>query len=73
MVKESTLAGTHTHFIKTLDVPLTTYRKIVDDHYEHALRLYRDRDSGALRLQASVLRGELKRFVYCKLTIQVSY
>lgn len=37
-------------------------RKIVDDHYEHALRLYRDRDSGGIRLQASVLRGDLKRW-----------
>lgn len=34
----------------------------MDDHYEHALRVYRDRDSGAIRLQASVKDGELKRY-----------
>ncbi|MCJ1424320.1 hypothetical protein MMC29_002207 [Sticta canariensis] len=34
---------------------------ISDDHYEHTLRVYRDRDSGAIRLQASVKDGELKR------------
>ncbi|KAI4166691.1 MAG: hypothetical protein LQ348_007777, partial [Seirophora lacunosa] len=36
-------------------------RKIIDDNYEHALRVFKDRDSGGIRLQASVLRGELKR------------
>ncbi|KAL8690451.1 MAG: hypothetical protein Q9218_004105 [Villophora microphyllina] len=35
--------------------------RIVDDHYEHALRVFRDRDCGGIRLQASVLTGELKR------------
>ncbi|KAI4183291.1 MAG: hypothetical protein LQ346_006374 [Caloplaca aetnensis] len=35
--------------------------KIIDDNFEHALRVFRDRDSGGIRLQASVLRGELKR------------
>ncbi|KAI4131417.1 MAG: hypothetical protein LQ347_002997 [Umbilicaria vellea] len=34
--------------------------KIVDDHYHHALRIYKDRESGATRLQASVYNGELK-------------
>ncbi|KAL9609051.1 MAG: hypothetical protein Q9167_006149 [Letrouitia subvulpina] len=34
---------------------------IIDDDFEHALRLFKDRDSGAIRLQASVLSGELKR------------
>ncbi|KAI9815286.1 MAG: hypothetical protein M1827_002766 [Pycnora praestabilis] len=34
--------------------------KIEDDGFLHALRIYRDRPSGGLRLQASVLRGELK-------------
>lgn len=34
---------------------------IQDDQYEHALRLFKDRDSGAVRLQASVRRGDLKR------------
>ncbi|KAI9786643.1 MAG: hypothetical protein M1839_006194 [Geoglossum umbratile] len=32
--------------------------KIEDDGYLHALRLFRDADSGAVRLQASVLNGE---------------
>ncbi|KAL8936999.1 MAG: hypothetical protein Q9211_003903 [Gyalolechia sp. 1 TL-2023] len=36
--------------------------KIIDDNYEHALRVFRDRDSGGIRLQASVLRGEMKRW-----------
>ncbi|KAL8818447.1 MAG: hypothetical protein Q9223_002923 [Gallowayella weberi] len=35
--------------------------KIRDDNFEHALRVFKDRDCGAIRLQASVLRGELKR------------
>ncbi|KAL8736964.1 MAG: hypothetical protein Q9181_002160 [Wetmoreana brouardii] len=35
--------------------------RIVDDNYEHALRVFRDRDCGGIRLQASVLSGELKR------------
>lgn len=39
----------------------TTASKIRDDEFQHALRVYRDRDCGGIRLQASVLRGELKR------------
>ncbi|KAI4095456.1 MAG: hypothetical protein LQ339_007236 [Xanthoria mediterranea] len=35
--------------------------KIRDDEFLHALRVYKDRDCGGIRLQASVLRGELKR------------
>ena len=35
--------------------------RVYDDSYEHALRLWKDRSSGGIRLQASVLRGELKR------------
>ena len=42
---------------------LTKTRRIIDDDYLHALRIYRDRDSKAVRLQASVLRGEMKRLV----------
>ncbi|KAL8785318.1 MAG: hypothetical protein Q9195_008687 [Heterodermia aff. obscurata] len=34
---------------------------IIDDHYEHALRVFRDRDSGCIRMQASVRSGDLKR------------
>ncbi|KAL8916942.1 MAG: hypothetical protein Q9208_008263 [Pyrenodesmia sp. 3 TL-2023] len=34
--------------------------KIIDDNFEHALRVFRDRDSGGIRLQASVRRGELE-------------
>ncbi|KAF9889064.1 hypothetical protein FE257_008041 [Aspergillus nanangensis] len=34
---------------------------IVDDNYLHALRIYRDKASGAVRLQASVHKGEMKR------------
>lgn len=42
-------------------VALNACSKIIDDNFEHALRVFRDRDSGGIRLQASVLRGELKR------------
>ncbi|ERF70930.1 hypothetical protein EPUS_06715 [Endocarpon pusillum Z07020] len=35
--------------------------KIIDDNYLHALRVYRDRYSRAVRLQASVHKGEMKR------------
>ncbi|CRG85992.1 hypothetical protein PISL3812_02995 [Talaromyces islandicus] len=34
---------------------------IVDDRYLHALRIYQDRISGSIRLQASVHEGELER------------
>ncbi|KAL1973893.1 hypothetical protein VTN31DRAFT_5453 [Thermomyces dupontii] len=34
---------------------------IVDDDYVHALRIYQDRLSGAVRLQASIHEGEMKR------------
>ncbi|KAL8779203.1 MAG: hypothetical protein Q9213_007049 [Squamulea squamosa] len=34
---------------------------IRDDEFAHALRVFRDRDSGGIRLQASVLKGELKK------------
>ncbi|KAE8152696.1 hypothetical protein BDV25DRAFT_57505 [Aspergillus avenaceus] len=34
---------------------------INDDHFPHALRVYRDRASKAVRLQASVHTGEMKR------------
>ena len=40
---------------------LTLFRLIIDDNYEHVLRVFKDRDSGAIRLQASVRSGELKR------------
>lgn len=43
---------THTH-------PLNS--PIVDDHYQHGLRLFQDRESGVIRLQASVQAGEFKR------------
>lgn len=35
--------------------------RIVDDHYEHALRLFKEKDTGVIRLQASVHTGSLKR------------
>lgn len=42
---------------------LTAIRQIKDDNYHHALRVYRDIPSGAVRLQASVHKGEMKRYV----------
>lgn len=38
------------------------YRKMRDEYGEQALRLYKDRDSGGIRMEASVLRGEFKRY-----------
>ena len=35
--------------------------EIMDDNYPHVLTMYKERDTGAVRLQASVLEGELKR------------
>ncbi|OKL62854.1 hypothetical protein UA08_01720 [Talaromyces atroroseus] len=34
---------------------------IIDDNHMHALRIYRDRVSGAIRLQASIHEGSMKR------------
>lgn len=42
------------------------YSQIIDDNYLHALRIYRDRDSKAVRLQASVHKGEMKRYARIK-------
>jgi hypothetical protein len=53
---------------RNLASKLIENRQIVDDDFLHALRIYRDRDSKAVRLQASVLRGEMKRFVDCEET-----
>ena len=49
------------------DSRLTLYRPIVDDHYEHGLRLFQERQTGVIRLQASVLTGEVKRQVISNL------
>ncbi|OXV09983.1 hypothetical protein Egran_02258 [Elaphomyces granulatus] len=38
-----------------------TCSQILDDGYLHALRIYRDTVSGAVRLQASIHKGEMKR------------
>ena len=35
-------------------------RRIVDNHYEHALRLFYEQDTGVVRLQASVVSGDLE-------------
>lgn len=35
---------------------------IRDSGYKHALRLYRDRSTDALRLEASVLKGEMEKY-----------
>lgn len=44
-----------------VDWRLTPCRRIVDDHYEHALRLFQEKDTGVVRLQASAQTGALKR------------
>ena len=38
------------------------YSRIVDDHFEHILRLFKDKVSGGIRLQASVYTGEMKKW-----------
>ena len=43
-----------------LDAQADLCRPIRDNGYKHALRIYRDRMTGAMRLQASVLHGPLK-------------
>ena len=57
--------------VSTIQCPansrLTLYRRIVDDHYEHGLRLFRETQTGVIRLQASVQTGEVKRQVASKL------
>lgn len=40
---------------------LTINRSVIDDNYKHALRVLQDKDSKCVRLQASVLAGEMKR------------
>ena len=40
---------------------LKSYRLLIDDYYEHALRLFREKDTGVIRLQASAHTGALKR------------
>jgi len=43
---------------------LILFRPIIDDNFEHALRICKDKDSKCIRLQASVLRGEMKRYAF---------
>ena len=49
------------NFQQRLRSMLKSFRRIIDDQYEHALRLFRDRDTSVIRLQASVQTGALKR------------
>ena len=57
--------------VSTIQCPanprLILYRRIVDDHYEHGLRLFQETQTGVIRLQASVQTGEVKRQVSSKL------
>jgi hypothetical protein len=39
---------------------LTPYREIRDDDYLHAFRIFRDRDSGGVRFEATARRGAMK-------------
>ena len=39
---------------------LNSFRRIVVDHYVHALRLFREIDAGVIRLHASVQTGDFK-------------
>jgi hypothetical protein len=40
---------------------LMEYSKINDDEYPHALRVYQDLETGAVRLQSSIMDGEMSR------------
>lgn len=42
---------------------LTSTRTITDDDYVHALRVYKDTVTGAVRLQSSVHLGDLNQYV----------
>jgi hypothetical protein len=42
---------------------LTGYSQINDDEYPHALRVYQDLETGAVRLQSSIMEGEMCRYV----------
>lgn len=44
------------------------YRRLQNEYEEQALRLYTDRDSGGIRMEASVLRGQFKRYQLSPLT-----
>ena len=39
---------------------------IVDDNYRHALQIFKDADSGGIRLQASALDGSLPKRLVCR-------
>lgn len=41
---------------------LTATSPIRDSGYKHVLRLYRDKSTDALRLEASVLEGEMAKY-----------
>ena len=53
--------GCKTRFVLTS--LLRRRRVILDDNYRHALQILKDENSGGIRLQASVLRGHMKRSV----------
>lgn len=58
-------------FVGVLCLRLVThvqYRRIRDEYGEQALRLYKDRDSDGIRMEAAVLRGQLKRYQISPLT-----
>ena len=67
MARNLSLQGetTQSTAYKVIDADLT--RAIRDSDYKHALRLYRDRSTGAMRLEASVLNKEMKEYVPVKL------
>jgi len=50
-----------------LDVDYSSGRKLIrlseiqDDNYLHAFRIFRDRDSGCVRFEATARRGQMKR------------
>lgn len=46
---------------------LTSTSTITDDDYVHALRVYRDTVTGAVRLQSSVHLGDLNQYAHCQL------
>lgn len=64
------LAEEKSHFAGSVFPPYMTSKltnrnsAIRDSGYKHALRLYRDRTTDALRLEASVLKGEMEKYAH---------
>ena len=59
------------HMLEGETVPFSAV--IIDDNYQHALQIFKDIDSGGIRIQASALKGPLKRQVYYNIFSNLHY